>query len=168
MYPLGNVSPSIYRETVVGRTISIRPAARRLQRSPNDQIFGRYSYSGGHNINPVSVRGTDVPGFRRATTSRRTSATLSSTHILSPSLTNSLRGDVLPPRVLLRPAAEPDAAERARLRLRLVERRRPGAAVLQRQRLHADRRRHHRSAQHDAAHVRDAGRRDVDATARTW
>ena len=31
--------------------------------SPTDQIFARYSYSGGYNINPISVRGTDVPGF---------------------------------------------------------------------------------------------------------
>ena len=31
--------------------------------SSANQIFARYSYSGGHNINPVSVRGTDVPGF---------------------------------------------------------------------------------------------------------
>ena len=69
------------------------------------------------------------------------------------------------PQVLLRPAPEPDAAERARLRLRLVERGRAGAAVLQRQRLHADRRRDHRSAQHDAEHLRDPGQRGVDAAA---
>ena len=31
--------------------------------SSSDQIFARYSYSGGHNVNPISVRGTDVPGF---------------------------------------------------------------------------------------------------------
>ena len=38
-----------------------------------------------------------------------------------------------------------------------------GPAVLQRQRLHADRRRDHRPAQHDAEHLRDAGQRVVDA-----
>ena len=31
--------------------------------SSNDQLFARYSFSGGHNLNPVSIRGTDAPGF---------------------------------------------------------------------------------------------------------
>ena len=31
--------------------------------SPKDQVFGRYSYARGYDINPISVRGTDVPGF---------------------------------------------------------------------------------------------------------
>ena len=45
-------------------TTSTRPAAALdFNLSPNDQFFARYSYSGGHNINPISVRGTDVPGF---------------------------------------------------------------------------------------------------------
>ena len=64
LYPLGNVSPSLYRETVVmdndydqaGGRLDFNP-------SPDNQIFARYSYSGGNNINPVSVRGTDVPGL---------------------------------------------------------------------------------------------------------
>ena len=71
-------------------------------------------------------------------------------------------------RLLLRSAPEPDAADRARLRLRVLERAGPGAALLQRQRLHADRRRDHRSAQLDADDLRDAGQRVVDARTRTW
>ena len=66
------------------------------------------------------------------------------------------------PRLLLRSAPEPDAAERARVRLRLVERSRSGAAVLQHQRLHADWRRDHGSSQHDAEHLRDPGQPRVD------
>ncbi len=64
LYPLGNVSPSIYRATLVG-TNDLDSAGGRVDFnvSPNNQIFGRYSYSGGHNVNPISVRGTDVPGF---------------------------------------------------------------------------------------------------------
>ena len=66
---------------------------RRLQPvEQHDQIFGRYSYSGGHNINPISVRGTDVPGFPTRDDIATHAATLSSTHILSPSLTNPVRG----------------------------------------------------------------------------
>ena len=154
--------PSIGRRSSA-TTSSIRPAAALdFNVSPNDQIFGRYSYSGGHNINPISVRGTDVPGFPTRDDLSTHAATLSSTHIFSPSLTNPVRGDVPAARVLLRPAPQSDAAERARLRLHLVERGRSGAAVLQRQRLHADRRRHHRTAQHEAEHLRSAGRPDVD------
>ncbi len=50
-------------------------------------MFARYSYSGGHNINPVSVRGTDVPGYPTRDDIAAHSAVVSSTHIFSPSLT---------------------------------------------------------------------------------
>ncbi len=96
LYPLGNVSPSIYRATLVGTNV-LDSAGGRLDFnvSPNDQIFGRYSYSGGHNINPISVRGTDVPGFPTRDDLSTHAATLSSTHIFSPSLTNLVRGTFL-------------------------------------------------------------------------
>ena len=92
LYPLGNVSPSIYRETVVGRN-ELEQAGGRLDLhlSPSDQVFGRYSYSGGHNINPISVRGTDVPGYPTRDDLSTHSAMLASTHIFSPALVNSLR-----------------------------------------------------------------------------
>ena len=63
--------------------------------SPDNQIFARYSYSGGNNINPVSVRGTDVPGFPTRDDFSTHHATVSSTHILAPTLTNTLRGTFL-------------------------------------------------------------------------
>ena len=64
LYPLGNVSPSIYRATLVGRERLDQPGGRvDFNASTIDQLFARYSYSGGYNLNPVSVRGTDVPGF---------------------------------------------------------------------------------------------------------
>jgi Carboxypeptidase regulatory-like domain/TonB dependent receptor len=92
LYPLGNVSPSIYRETVVGRNELEQVGGRLdLHLSPSDQVFGRYSYSGGHNINPISVRGTDVPGYPTRDDLSTHSAMLASTHIFSPALVNSLR-----------------------------------------------------------------------------
>jgi Carboxypeptidase regulatory-like domain/TonB dependent receptor len=96
LYPLGNVSPSIYRATLVG-TNDLDSAGGRVDFtvSPNNQIFGRYSYSGGHNINPISVRGTDVPGFPTRDDLATHVATLSNTLILSPSLTNTVRGTFL-------------------------------------------------------------------------
>jgi hypothetical protein len=96
MYPLGNVSPSIYRETVIGRN-ELDQAGGRLDvnLTPRSQLFGRYFYSGGHNLNPVSVRGTDVPGFPTRDDITTHSAVISHTHILSPTLTHSLRGGYL-------------------------------------------------------------------------
>ncbi len=96
LYPLGNVSPSIYRETLVGNNDFDQAGGRMdVNASSTDQFFGRYSYSGGHNLNPISVRGTDVPGFPTRDDFTTHSAVLSSTHIFSPSLMNSLRGNLL-------------------------------------------------------------------------
>ena len=96
MYPLGNVSPSIYRETLVGRNHYDQTGGRLdLNLSNRDQVFARYSYSGGHNINPVSVRGSDAPGFPTRDDFSTHSFTISSTRIISSTLTNSLRGNYL-------------------------------------------------------------------------
>jgi hypothetical protein len=96
LYPLGNVSPSIYRETVLLNNVLDQAGGRiDLNLSGNDQIFARYSYSGGHNVNPVSVRGTDAPGFPTRDDIATHAATVSSTHIFSPSLASSLRATFL-------------------------------------------------------------------------
>src|SRR5215831_16255335 len=90
LYPLGNVSPSIYRATLMSRNYSDQAGARvDVNASTSDQIFARYSYSGGYNINPVSVRGSDVPGFPTRDDLGTHSAVLSENHILSPSAINS-------------------------------------------------------------------------------
>ena len=92
LYPLGNVSPSTYRETVVGRN-RLHQAGGRVDynASANNQYFVRYSYSGGYNVNPISVRGTDVPGYPTRDDLTTHSALLSNTRIFSPTVTNSLR-----------------------------------------------------------------------------
>jgi hypothetical protein len=96
MYPLGNVSPSIYRETVTGENDHDQAGMRvDVNLTPQSQFFGRYSYSGGTNLNPVSIRGTDVPGFATSDDIGTHSTVLSHTQILSPTLTNSLRGGYL-------------------------------------------------------------------------
>jgi outer membrane receptor protein involved in Fe transport len=96
MYPLGNVSPSIYRATLVGTNVLDSTGARvDFNASANEQIFARYSYSGGHNINPISVRGTDVPGFPTRDDLSTHAATVSDTHIFTPSLTSALRATFL-------------------------------------------------------------------------
>ena len=89
---------SIARRWLAGTMLDQAGGRVDFNPSASDQLFARYSYSGGHNINPISVRGTDVPGFPtrddiadalgrgvapRASCPRR--------------LTNSLRGDVPAP-----------------------------------------------------------------------
>jgi hypothetical protein len=96
MYPLGNVSPSIYRATLMGRNYSDQAGGRvDVNVSSSDQVFGRYSYSGGYNVNPISVRGTDVPGFPTRDDLATQSAALSENHIFSSAMINSLRGSYL-------------------------------------------------------------------------
>ena len=96
MYPLGNVSPSIYRETLVGTNNVHQLGARiDLNRSTNDQFFARYSFSGGDNMNPISVRGTDVPGFPTRDDFDTHAVTVSHNRILSPSMTNTARASYL-------------------------------------------------------------------------
>ena len=96
LYPLGNVSPSIYRATLVGRNYLDQAGGRAdFNASSSDQLFGRYSYSGGYNINPISVRGTDLPGFPTRDDLSTHSVVLSDNHIFTPSVLNSIRGSYL-------------------------------------------------------------------------
>ena len=96
MYPLGNISPSVYRETLIGENVLDQAGGRvDVNASSSAQLFARYSYSGGHNINPVSVRGSDAPGFPTRDDLSTHLATLSSTHILSNALANALRATYL-------------------------------------------------------------------------
>ncbi len=92
MYPHANISPTLYRETVLVRNVLDQAGGRiDFNASPDNQFFARYAYSGGNNVNPVSVRGTDAPGFPTRDDLSTHVATLSNTRVLSSSLTNSLR-----------------------------------------------------------------------------
>ena len=96
LYPLGNVSPNLYSTVVVGTNDYDQGGARLdFNASARDQMFARFSFSAGYDYNPVSVRGTTVPGFPTRDDLKTDSGELSSTHIFSPSLTNSLRGTFL-------------------------------------------------------------------------
>jgi hypothetical protein len=92
LYPLGNVSPSIYRATLNGTNHLDQVGSRvDVNASSSDQVFVRYSYSGGHNVNPISVRGTDVPGFPTRDNLATHSALASDNHIFSPTVINAVR-----------------------------------------------------------------------------
>jgi hypothetical protein len=96
LYPQANIGSSLYRETVLITNVLDQVGGRiDFNASSDSQLFARYSYSGGHNINPVSVRGTDAPGFPTRDDLSTHIASLSNTRILSSSMTNSLRATYL-------------------------------------------------------------------------
>ncbi len=92
LYPLPNAGSNVYRTVVTG-TNDYDQAGMRLDYSlsPNDQLFARFAYSGGYDYNPVSVRGTPIPGFPTRDDLKTDSAEISDTHTFTPNLTNSLR-----------------------------------------------------------------------------
>lgn len=91
-YPRGNLSPSVFATTVVTENENNQAGGRLdLNQSEKDQFFLRYSYSNGHNVNPISVRGAPVPGFPTRDDLTTQSAVLSNNHVFSPNLTNTAR-----------------------------------------------------------------------------
>jgi hypothetical protein len=96
LYPLGNVSPNVYLTDVTGTNDYDQAGARiDFNASEKNQIFARFSYSGGYDFNPVSVRGTPIPGFPTRDDLKTDSAEISNTHVFSPTLINSLRATFL-------------------------------------------------------------------------
>jgi len=96
LYPLPNAGANLYRTTVTG-TNDYDQAGTRIDydASPNDQFFARLSFSGGYDYNPVSVRGTPIPGFPTRDDLKTDSAEVANTHTFSPVLTNSFRASFL-------------------------------------------------------------------------
>lgn len=91
-YPLGNTSPSVYTATEVGRFDSDQGGGRLdWNYSDTSQTFLRYTYSGGVNVNPFSIRGSALPGFPVRDDILGQSAVLSNAYIVSPTLSNSVR-----------------------------------------------------------------------------
>ena len=118
LYPLGNVSPSIYRETVVGEN-DLDQAGGRLDYHRLDErpvlralfVFGRPQ------LNPISVRGTDVPGYPTRDDIGTHSAMVSATRILI-AVADAHAARLVPAlQVLLRPAYRSACRRAPRLRL---------------------------------------------------
>ena len=90
--PPGNIGPSIYRTTIVTQNDYHQGGGRVDHRfRDSDQLAFRYSYSEGSNINPISIRGSDLPGFPVQDDLATHALTLSETHIVSPTVVNSFR-----------------------------------------------------------------------------
>lgn len=91
-YPLGNTSPSVFTATEVGKFDSDQGGGKLdLNHSDRSQSFLRYTYSGGVNVNPFSIRGSALPGFPVRDDILGQSAVLSNTYTASPALSNSAR-----------------------------------------------------------------------------
>lgn len=91
-YPSPNLAPSIHAATVVTENENDQIGGRAdFNQSERDRFFARYSYSTGHNVNPISVRGAPVSGFPTRDDLSTHSAVLANTHVFAPTLTNSAR-----------------------------------------------------------------------------
>jgi hypothetical protein len=90
--PLANAGPSVYTTTVVGQNNYDQGGGRIDHRfSDRDQLGFRYSYSVGTNVNPISIRGSELPGFPVQDDLATHALTLSETHLFSPTVLNSFR-----------------------------------------------------------------------------
>lgn len=91
-FPLGNVSPSLFRATEVLHNDSDQGGFK-IDATPReqDQLSLRYATVSGSSLNPLSIRGADVPGFPTGDELRSHSATLSHTHVFGPATLNVLR-----------------------------------------------------------------------------
>jgi hypothetical protein len=92
LYPLGNVSPSVYTSTLVTHNNSNQVGGKLdYHASAGDQLSFRYSFSSGENMNPISIRGSDIPGFPVQDDLQTHSATISYLKLLSPATVHSAR-----------------------------------------------------------------------------
>jgi hypothetical protein len=91
-YPEGNLGPSLFASTEVMTNDYDQVGAKTdLQLSERDTLSFRFGYSTGSNINPLSIKGADVPGFPVGDDIATTLVTLSETHQFSPYVVNSFR-----------------------------------------------------------------------------
>jgi hypothetical protein len=80
----------VYTATVEGANDGDQTGIRvDLHQSDRSQFFSRYSWFTGYNINPVSVRGTDLPGYPTRDDFTANSFVVPHTALPSSSMTNS-------------------------------------------------------------------------------
>lgn len=92
LYPLGNTTPSVYTGTVVTENES-NQAGGRVDHflSERDQLNARYSFADAYNRNPISIRGSDLPGFPVRDDLRTHSFAANETHVFTPNAVNAFR-----------------------------------------------------------------------------
>jgi len=92
LWPLGNLSPSLYSSTQIG-TESSDQGGFRLDHifSTKDQVTARFAMLDGNSVSPFSTAGSNVPGFPVADSLTTYSATVAETHVFSPRVTQTVR-----------------------------------------------------------------------------
>jgi len=92
LYPLGNLSPSLYSSTQL-LTNDYDQGGFRVDHlfTNGDQLYLRYATSSSNGIDPLSINGADVPGFPVGDSIRSHSVTGSYIHLFSPRSVNTFR-----------------------------------------------------------------------------
>ncbi len=92
LYPLGNLSPSLFSSTQT-MTNNYDQGGFRLDHyfSNSDQLFARYATSSLHELDPLPINGSNVPGFPVTDDITTNSATISDVHLFSPRTVQTLR-----------------------------------------------------------------------------
>lgn len=91
-YPLGNTSPTTYTATQVQQNVNDQGGARLDWNQSESNLWSlRYAVSSGSNVNPLSIRGADLPGFPVGDDLATNSAAVSQTHLFSSSVLNNAR-----------------------------------------------------------------------------
>ncbi|SFS07516.1 Carboxypeptidase regulatory-like domain-containing protein [Granulicella pectinivorans] len=91
-YYAGNTSPSVYTSTLVGTNNYDQTGLRLdLHHTDADSYFLRYSYFTGFNLNPISVRGSDLPGFPTRDDYAVHSAVIGNTHLFGAHMSNNVQ-----------------------------------------------------------------------------
>jgi hypothetical protein len=92
LYPLGNISPSLFSSTQI-LSNNYDQGGFRLDHyfSNSDQLFARYSTSSLHALDPLPINGSNVPGFPVTDDITTNSATISDVHLFSPRTVETVR-----------------------------------------------------------------------------
>src|SRR5450756_444397 len=90
LYFTGNTAPSIYTSTLVGTNNYDQTGLRLdLRHTDSDSYFLRYSYFTGLNLNPISVRGSDLPSFPTRDDYTVHSAVIGNMHLFGTHVSNN-------------------------------------------------------------------------------
>jgi hypothetical protein len=92
LIPLPNIGPSLYSSTQL-LTNNYDQGGFRLDHyfSNSDQVFARYSASSQHQLDPLPINGSGVPGFPVANDIQTNSATISAVHLFSARVVQTAR-----------------------------------------------------------------------------
>jgi hypothetical protein len=92
LIPLPNIGPELYSSTQL-MTNNYDQGGFRLDHyfGNSDQLFARYATSSQHELDPLPINGSGVPGFPVTNKITTNSATISYVHLFSPSLVQTAR-----------------------------------------------------------------------------